>query len=285
MSDEMRQRLIERDAELARERAKLEAKEERSMAALTHVSKSIVSVSEAFCDAEVLLMRLRGGNGLTDEEKERLRKADEESKAERKAREEEARKKAQEDARQLAADRSRLRDRESVFALDRCPPAIKALVVSDDWDASVMPVRSARAWASDDVRGLVLRGGVGTGKSVAAACAMAQDCQNQSHGLRGQYSWHRPNDFASGMLHSYDDKAPKIGTRMVVIDDIGRETKADFEEALVVLIDDHLTRFVLTTNLTVEELEKRYGERLVDRLHHECLFVSVAGNSKRRRGQ
>jgi predicted ATPase len=183
-----------------------------------------------------------------------------------------------ESARVHAAERASFCDSSSLRALRRAPPAVAALIGSPAFQRDVLGVNIARKWARGEQRGLVLRGGVGTGKTVAAACAMAEHTQVRGYSV----SWHRPNDFVSGMLHKYDDKAPVIGSDLVVIDDLGRETKGDFEEALVVLIDDHLTRFVLTTNLTMEELRARYGERLIDRLDHECTYLAMAGKSQRR---
>jgi DNA replication protein DnaC len=259
----------QRDAELAARRAELESAEAVRLKAPEEVAKLLA--------------------GTAIDTQELSRKRDERDARERERRERERREaQAERDAieREEAPKRARLCDDRSVEALTRVPGPLAALIADESFDPSLTAVRLARTWAAEDAeRGLVIRGGVGNGKSVAAACAVAQFGQRKFALSESAISWHRPNDFASGMLHSYDAKAPHIGSALVVIDDIGRETKADFEEALVVLIDDHLTRFVLTTNLTVQELSARYGERLVDRLHHECQFIALSGTSRRRRPQ
>jgi DNA replication protein DnaC len=268
MSDEgdILRRMRERDAQLAQERQRLEAMEPKKPDSIVSLVPSLEEYQEA--------MRKRGEEDRQAAERERAAR-------ERSERQERERRAAYE--LEQAPLRAALRDGWSVDALQVAPPAVRNLIASDAFDPSSVAVRSARSWARGERRGLVLRGGVGNGKTVAAACALAEYNQRDSMRRGRPLTWHRPNDFTSGMLHSYDDKAPKIGREMVVIDDVGRETKGDFEEALVVLIDDHLTRFVLTTNLTVEELEKRYGERLIDRLKAECTFVALAGSSLRRK--
>lgn len=268
MSEEMLRKMRERDAELARERKKLE---DAGFVTVSERVKSLIPSMDEMIEAARRHSELEG----------QIR-AEELDRKERNEREDRERKRVfEEEQRPL---RARLSDYRSRQALKCVPGPIRAVIEGDEWDGGHgIAVRTARMWAEGSRRGLVLRGGVGVGKSVAAACALAQFAQGDDHPAVRPLSWHRPNDFASGMLHAYDEKAPKIGTRMVVIDDIGRETKVDFEEALVVLIDDHMTRFVITTNLTMDEVSKRYGERLIDRLYHECEIVSLSGSSKRRR--
>lgn len=134
-------------------------------------------------------------------------------------------------------------------------------------------------WLDSDRRGLMLRGGVGSGKSVGAAVALRSIASK----YRATTSWHRPNDLVSAVLHSYDENAPKLGRSLVVIDDVGRETKADFGEALCSFIDDTDTRFVITTNLKKDEFRARYDERLVDRLNDCARAVTVKNASMRKK--
>lgn len=209
-----------------------------------------------------------------------LREREERDKARREAEERERQEARDAHDREQAPLREALTTYEAQSALEAVPPALSKLIASDAFKLTLKPVVVSRAWAKGERRGLILRGGVGTGKSVAAACALAEFKQ-RSDARWEKVSWHRPNDFVSGVIHAYDAKAPKIAKGMVVIDDLGRETKADFEEALVILIDDTLTRFVITTNLTREEMVARYGERLIDRLDHECLTVATSGKSMR----
>src|SRR5690606_11973582 len=139
-------------------------------------------------------------------------------------------------------------------------------------------IKAVREWYGSDKRGLMIRGGVGSGKSVAAGVAVHDYVRSVNYAA----SWHRPNDFVSAVLHAYDERSPKLGSGLVVVDDIGRETKADFEEALCAFIDDVDTRFILTTNLVRDDFRARYDSRLIDRLNHCAIAVSLKERSRRR---
>lgn len=157
----------------------------------------------------------------------------------------------------------------------RMPPSVAAALCDGSFahcDATLAVVE----WAASGTRGLMLRGGVGAGKSLAAALPLLSDV------VFAGASWHRPDDFVSAVLHAYDDRAPKLGSRIVVVDDVGRETKADLDEALCAFIDDKDTRFILTTNLKREDFRKRYDARLVDRLNHCAIAITVKGESRRK---
>lgn len=183
-----------------------------------------------------------------------------------------------EEARQRAeadADGARLRRMER--ALSCVPPKLRAALLGDAVEETEA-VRLALGWfAEGRHRVLLIRGGVGVGKSMAAAAAMRASVQRGERSV----SWHRPNDFVSAMLHSYDPKAPALGDDFVVVDDLGRETKQDFEEALCTFLEDKTARAVLTTNMKSEEFRERYDERLLDRLRECCAWVPIKGASRR----
>jgi hypothetical protein len=86
------------------------------------------------------------------------------------------------------------------------------------------------------------------------------------------------------VLHSYDERAPKLGRALVVVDDVGRETKGSFDEALCAFLDDASTRFVLTTNLDRAAFRARYEDRLIDRLNDCARAITAVGESRRKRG-
>ena len=175
-------------------------------------------------------------------------------------------------ARRVVADAEASAARELASLAKRTTPALARAVLTgtrEDTDA----VRLVLRWVDSGRRGLLLRGGVGAGKSFAAALAV--------HKL-GEASWHRPNDFVSAVLHAYDDAAPKLSKRLVVIDDVGRETKTDFEEALCAFLDDSDARFILTANLTRDDFSKRYDLRLIDRLNDCAVAATAKGESRRK---
>jgi DNA replication protein DnaC len=157
------------------------------------------------------------------------------------------------------------------------PPTLAWVAAGGEAESEA--VLAVRSWLQSDRRGLLIRGGVGAGKTVSAAIAAREMALSSGRSV----SWHRPNDFTSGVLHAYDANAPKLGEALVVIDDIGRETKADFCEALCAFVDDKSSRFVITTNLTKDDFRARYDDRLVDRLNACARAVSVKSPSMRKK--
>lgn len=158
------------------------------------------------------------------------------------------------------------------------PPGISSVVLgTPDRDPVIEYVEQ---WFATANRGLVIRGGVGSGKSIAAGYGGTLSIRTG----RRSVSWMRPNQFVSAVLHDYDPNAPKLGTDLVIIDDCGRETKADFCEALCAFIDDTATRFIITTNMQKDVFKAHYDERLIDRLNHVAKAFTVKTGSRRRRG-
>ena len=148
-------------------------------------------------------------------------------------------------------------------------------------------VKIAREWYRSGVRGLVLRGGHGVGKSCAAA-VVALDAIGAGTPV-SEISWHRPDELVSSILHAYDHNALQLGRSLVVIDEMGSEAKPDFVEALCRFLDLHDARFVITTMLARPKFWERYGEkdkpqggRLMDRLNHFARAFTIKGESMRR---
>lgn len=177
--------------------------------------------------------------------------------------------------RRAAYESARLAEEERAIR-GALPPVLRGygLTGSDETPA----VKAVRTWLDGPARGLMLRGPAGVGKSVAAAVALSEAVRRGARSV----SWHRPNDFVSAVLHSYDESAPRLGRQFVVIDDIGRETKSEFEEAMCAFIDDTDTRFVVTTNVSREALRERYDERFVSRLNDCMKAATIKGASLRK---
>lgn len=183
--------------------------------------------------------------------------------------------------RRKAAHLAARRAAEDLAIRSALPPVLRSYWLGESASAprETPAVQAVRAWLATSVRGLLIRGPVDAGKTVAAATALVDSVRAGARSV----SWHRPNDFVSGILHSYDAKAPVIGREFVVIDDIGRETKADFEEALCAFIDDRDARFVMTTNMRREDLAARYDERLLSRINDCAKAVTVKSVSMRKK--
>jgi hypothetical protein len=139
-------------------------------------------------------------------------------------------------------------------------------------------LRIARDWFSSVERGVAFFGGVGAGKSAACALMGAEFIRAGKRSV----SWLEPDDFTSAVLHSYDASAPKLGSDFVILDEMGREKKPDFEYALLKFLNLHSARFMITSNLKVDAFRARYDVALIDRLNDEAQSIKVKDASLRR---
>lgn len=131
----------------------------------------------------------------------------------------------------------------------------------------------------DDCEILVLSGGPGVGKTVAAA----------------RWCWNggKPGLFLSAVRFvlwpTYDNqqmerlfKVPRL-----VLDDLGKEygdkSGNSMAKLFAVLNEryDSMLATVVTTNLTSADFRKRYGSQVCDRLKETGRFVEISGNSMR----
>jgi hypothetical protein len=166
------------------------------------------------------------------------------------------------------------------------------------WDARDTPaVLTVRDWLKDPSRHLVLRGGVGCGKTTAACVAVKHWVEPASllmgndfdypPGVRIDWherhdvAWLRPDQLVSAVLHDYDESSPKLRP-YVVVDDMGVETKGDFAAALCELLDRSGHTVVITTNLTKARFRERYDLRLLDRLNDTARAIDLPEKSMRR---
>ena len=158
------------------------------------------------------------------------------------------------------------------------------------WDDGSVEVYDARACAILALQELrvdgcvVLMGATGTGKSALAACC-AMDWVRKARRVRwlteeDYLALLRPNGAGVGDLYECD---------LVVLDDLGSGSSTEwarFEvEQLVCRRYDACQALVITTNLDLDGIVKRYGERVVSRLEQmagEDGWCVVAGRDRRK---
>lgn len=146
-------------------------------------------------------------------------------------------------------------------------------------------VRAVREWASSSKPVLVLAGGVGTGKTVAAL----------SHVCSRPMTWQLVRCARLGAMHerwSSDREdhieALRMRVPLMILDDLGQEEMSDRRTvpALLELFDSRKsarTRTIVTTNLTGAQAEKRYPEPMIDRLRESARWIGLEERSMRRR--
>lgn len=161
---------------------------------------------------------------------------------------------------------------------------------SDRGGENAQSVETCRRYAAkfpqmrQDNRGLLLFGGVGTGKTHTAAC------------IANELLEHGVSVVMTSLVKLIDGGAEDICSRMssidlLVLDDLGAERSTDYALEQVYNIVDSRYRaglpVIYTTNLTLEELkhpgDMRYA-RIYDRVLERCFPVEFRGSSRRKAG-
>lgn len=140
-----------------------------------------------------------------------------------------------------------------------------------------------------DGTGLLLYGGVGTGKTyIAAAIANALVDEGISAMVTNFAR------IANKMQESFEGRQAYLDSlnrfELLVIDDLAAERKTEFMQEIVFNVIDARYRsgkpMVITTNLPIEELSKPQDDsekRTFDRILERCFPIEVKGASNRRR--
>lgn len=137
-------------------------------------------------------------------------------------------------------------------------------------------------------QGLLLCGGVGTGKTFAAACVVNSLIDKGVPCMMTNFS--RLTNIISGL---YDGKQEYIDNlnkfRLLVIDDLSVERSTEYVNEIVYSVIDSRYRaklpMIITTNLTPEELKNTEDirrQRIYDRILERCFPLIVDGKSRRR---
>lgn len=137
---------------------------------------------------------------------------------------------------------------------------------------------------------LVLSGGPGCGKSVAAAFWLVFNSISGKDGelWSGGY-WVTAASLSRGYAYDQEAFEKLVKKHALVIDDLGTEYQDQKERYLATLAEIVETRFarekrtLITTNLGPAEFKARYGERLADRIREDGAFVECGTTSLRRK--
>jgi DNA replication protein DnaC len=152
-------------------------------------------------------------------------------------------------------------------------------------------VAAAERWGAGDLRGLLLVGPVGVGKSTLAAAAVSARIAGTA---RAAFWLTAPEMFAalgSGFENPTRDRVLTTlqSGRALVVDDVdkGRPTAYGAEQ-IYLAIDQRIVRqapLLVTSNLDLEELRDRwpeeYGPAIVSRLVGHCELIAIKGPDRR----
>lgn len=163
-----------------------------------------------------------------------------------------------------------------------------ALAVLENPNSTVALEGAKKFWFGDKrlQPALVLSGGVGSGKTVAAAFVCMEWAkrhawnQNASGGHADPLLW--IDGPALTKLGNFDASQQIVdmayAAKLLVVDDAGREgTKGALGKISDIIMNrlDNFKATVLSTNLTGENFRARYGDALADRLRADALIPAL----------
>lgn len=144
---------------------------------------------------------------------------------------------------------------------------------------------AARLWADGELRGLMLLGPVGVGKTHLAAAAVWRRLRSD------RVRWVRVARLMSQLRAGFDDTARREalsiinGTSALVLDDLDKATPTDFgREVIFNAVDtriEHGSPLLVTTNLELSGIGERYGEAVASRLAGYCRVLRMTGDDRR----
>ena len=176
-----------------------------------------------------------------------------------------------------------LRLRDSGLPQPMWTMTIESLTVDDH---NRKGIEAARRWADGEIKGLLLAGPVGTGKTWTAAAAMRRFL------LRRSCRWSPLSRMAVAMKAGFRNERREelmdlllSPTMPIVIDDMDKSKPTDLIDMLFQAIDDRMTNgtpLLVTTNLNYAETVEQYGEPIASRLTGYCETIRMEGQDRRR---
>lgn len=132
--------------------------------------------------------------------------------------------------------------------------------------------------------GLILIGGVGTGKTHLAVSIAHYAIE---HGIVTKFG--NVTDIFHSLRDAFttdEDILSEVQTvQLLILDDLGKENLTEWvKETIYSIINyryEHMLSTVITTNLTMQELQNRLGSATVSRIMEMCKYVEMNGKDYR----
>lgn len=135
-------------------------------------------------------------------------------------------------------------------------------------------------------KGMMIYGPTGTGKTYAMhALAKAKKTITKIYSVKNYVDL--LSEFRDYIKQGwYFEKMKEICDEdLLFIDDLGAEKTTDFsQEFLYAILNrryENMHRTFITSNLTLKEMNDRYGSRIVSRIAEMCVLVELQGQDKR----
>lgn len=193
-------------------------------------------------------------------------------------------------ARELAAEVARAPSQLAKLGVPR--PVLRALWMPE----KTLALEAARDWWASGEALLLLCGGVGSGKTTAAAWCLLKRMEQEAANPKPSGGVPiEPGMFVTAPeFNGLSDYSPEARAWMerlsrcglLVLDDLGTERMGDGELSCIQRLvgERHAAdrRTVLTTNLSGEAFKKRYGERVADRIRESGIVKGSGKESLRK---
>ena len=155
---------------------------------------------------------------------------------------------------------------------------------------------TCRAWAANFSKSspsLVFRGGPGLGKTFLSAC-IARELAEKGHSVAyesapkalGEFETRRFSRDTAEAEAAAEKVDEYLSCDLMILDDLGTEMTTSFTvSALYQLVNTRLTenrQTIISTNLSDEEIARRYGGQIASRLAGEYELLTFAGSDIRR---
>jgi DNA replication protein DnaC len=142
-----------------------------------------------------------------------------------------------------------------------------------------------QGWEAD---GLFLHGPPGTGKTHLAVALLKQVKRTRGDRFTTVASLllELRNSFREGAEKSEMEIIDSFsGASLIVLDDLGAEKTSEFAlQSLYIIIDKRYSEMrstIITSNLTVDEIAEKVGDRIASRIAGMCRVIELKGRDRR----